>query len=661
MAWYKTGRVTVTNGSTAVTATGAKFASNVRVGDGFRAPDGRWYEVVNIASETTLGIYPAYIGITEAESPNWMTAPIQGYNKETADRLRAITDSIRDFTAEIEAAREAADRSKASADEAKISEDNAKISETNAKTSETNSKTSETNAKDSENVAVAAKDQAVLSETNAKNSENEAKASELAAKASEIAAGDSETAAKNSEIAAKASEVAAKVSENAAKVSENNAKTSETNAGESASTASTDSQTATAAKDAALLAQTRAEKARDDAIAAAGTVTGNLLDMGSWDASSNVYPTKPAVSAFWKVVGNGSGTDNGVTIEYGIGDTLVWSKPIEEFYKIDNTESVSSVNGHTGVVVLNKADVGLPNVDNTSDVNKPISNAQAAVNALKFDKSDVINNVTTNDAAKALSAAQGKYLYDLLQANNATIVNYTYDIATGGTTVSGADKNGVVLSYVPGTNMIVSLNGLLLWKTDYVALDGTSIRLVKATEAASELSVTVFGAFSVANHYTKAEEDALLQNVAAQAAAQLSTLDNAAYKRSNAVGTVSQSAGVPTGAIIESGSNSAGQYTKWADGTYHCTRTETLVQSMQSAIGALYWKGTSDNPQLGLPSGNFTRIDSCNASCGGEYPTITACVTPAGPGNFGIWRQYSPVSLPIATYTVKYEIWGRWF
>ena len=44
---------------------------------------------------------------------------------------------------------------------------------------------------------------------------------------------------------------------------------------------------------------------------------------------------------------------------------------------------VASVAGKTGVVALVKADVGLPNVDNTSDANKPISAAtQAALNAL---------------------------------------------------------------------------------------------------------------------------------------------------------------------------------------------------------------------------------------------------------------------------------------
>ena len=44
--------------------------------------------------------------------------------------------------------------------------------------------------------------------------------------------------------------------------------------------------------------------------------------------------------------------------------------------------SVISVNGQAGVVVLGKADVGLANVDNTSDANKPVSTAQlTALNA----------------------------------------------------------------------------------------------------------------------------------------------------------------------------------------------------------------------------------------------------------------------------------------
>ena len=48
----------------------------------------------------------------------------------------------------------------------------------------------------------------------------------------------------------------------------------------------------------------------------------------------------------------------------------------------DGGGAVDSVNGKTGVVVLDKTDIGLGNVDNTSDVNKPVSTAtQNALNA----------------------------------------------------------------------------------------------------------------------------------------------------------------------------------------------------------------------------------------------------------------------------------------
>ncbi len=39
------------------------------------------------------------------------------------------------------------------------------------------------------------------------------------------------------------------------------------------------------------------------------------------------------------------------------------------------------------------------------------------------------------------------------------------------------------------------------------------------------------------------------------------------YNQNNILGTVSQSGGVPTGAIIERGSNANGEYVKFADGT----------------------------------------------------------------------------------------------
>lgn len=49
--------------------------------------------------------------------------------------------------------------------------------------------------------------------------------------------------------------------------------------------------------------------------------------------------------------------------------------------KLNAVAPVTSVNGQTDVVTLTKGDVALGNVDNTSDINKPISSAtQAALN-----------------------------------------------------------------------------------------------------------------------------------------------------------------------------------------------------------------------------------------------------------------------------------------
>lgn len=68
--------------------------------------------------------------------------------------------------------------------------------------------------------------------------------------------------------------------------------------------------------------------------------------------------------------------------------------------KLDGIETgaqantVDSVNGYTGVVVLVKADVGLENVDNTSDADKPVSTAQQT--ALDGKKDDFTENTAFN-------------------------------------------------------------------------------------------------------------------------------------------------------------------------------------------------------------------------------------------------------------------------
>lgn len=92
MPWYKSGTVSVALNSNAVIGTGAAFIANSRVGDAFRGPDGGWYEVTNIASDTALSISPNYQGATNAAG-TYALAPMQGYVKESADTLRALVNT----------------------------------------------------------------------------------------------------------------------------------------------------------------------------------------------------------------------------------------------------------------------------------------------------------------------------------------------------------------------------------------------------------------------------------------------------------------------------------------------------------------------------------------------------------------------------------------
>lgn len=66
-----------------------------------------------------------------------------------------------------------------------------------------------------------------------------------------------------------------------------------------------------------------------------------------------------------------------------------WHKDKLEALSDESSAGVTAVNGRAGDVVLTQSDVGLDNVDNTSDVNKPISAAAAAALASKATPSDI--------------------------------------------------------------------------------------------------------------------------------------------------------------------------------------------------------------------------------------------------------------------------------
>lgn len=113
--------------------------------------------------------------------------------------------------------------------------------------------------------------------------------------------------------------------------------------------------------------------------------------------------------------------------------------------------AVDSVAGKTGVVILNKNDVGLNQVDNTSDVNKPISTAtQTALNTkidtttnqtiagVKTFSSTVVGNISGNaDTATKLQTARTINGVAFDGSANITVSDSTAVKLTGNETIDG--------------------------------------------------------------------------------------------------------------------------------------------------------------------------------------------------------------------------------
>ena len=113
--------------------------------------------------------------------------------------------------------------------------------------------------------------------------------------------------------------------------------------------------------------------------------------------------------------------------------------------------AVDSVNGQTGVVVLDKSNIGLSNVDNTSDADKPISDAtQTALDDLQQEipnPNNLVNQFTTNT-----QGVSGRFtVQEPLDTNtsDAASVGYVLDKLGGGGSIT---EDGTNLKYGTGSD-----------------------------------------------------------------------------------------------------------------------------------------------------------------------------------------------------------------
>jgi hypothetical protein len=99
--------------------------------------------------------------------------------------------------------------------------------------------------------------------------------------------------------------------------------------------------------------------------------------IGTWSAATNTPTLSNGTGDTgdtYRVTASGTVNLGSGSIEFTTGDYIIMNQA-GVWEKSDGTDSVSSVAGKTGTVTLAKADVGLSDVNNTSDLAKPVSTA----------------------------------------------------------------------------------------------------------------------------------------------------------------------------------------------------------------------------------------------------------------------------------------------
>jgi hypothetical protein len=196
-------------------------------------------------------------------------------------------------------------------------------------------------------------------------------------------------------------------------------------------------------------------------------VLGAVKYQGTWNASTNTPTLTSSVGSqgHYYVVNVAGSTDlNGIT-DWKIGDWAIYNGSIWE--KIDNTDAVTSVNGYTGTVVLNSADVGAVPTTRTITAGTGLTGG----GDLSADRTLSIDNTAVTSGSYGSASAVGTFTVNaqgqLTAASNTTIA-ITNTQVSGLGTMSTQNANSVAITGG-------SINGTTIGATTPSTVTGTTV------------------------------------------------------------------------------------------------------------------------------------------------------------------------------------------
>jgi hypothetical protein len=165
----------------------------------------------------------------------------------------------------------------------------------------------------------------------------------------------------------------------------------------------------------------------------------NTLTLTKADGTTDTVDLAPYLDEDARAISSGTIDGSGI-VTFTRDDATTFTLDLSSL--LDNTNLVTSVAGKTGVVTLVKGDVGLGNVDNTSDANKPVSTAgQTALN-LKYDASNpagYTSNAAANNATITLTAGNGLSGGGTFTTDQSGVGEITFTVGVDDSTTELAD------------------------------------------------------------------------------------------------------------------------------------------------------------------------------------------------------------------------------
>ena len=321
-------------------------------------------------------------------------------------------------------------------------------------------------------------------------------------------------------ILAQTAAAGAATSEANALASKNSAQASATSASASASTATTQASAASAsaasaassassASSSATTATTKASEAGSSASAAASSAAAALTSQNAAAGSASSASTSATNAGNSATSASTSATNaaNSATSASTSASTAT-TKASEASTSAANAATSASSASTSATSASASATAAANSYDAFDD---RYLGAKASDPTLDNDGNTLLTGALYwNTSTNKMRVFSGTSWGDVGSSISGTRFEYKYIATAGQTTFSGPDVASVTLAYDVGF-INVCYNGVKLDRTDYTATNGTSVILNTGATLNAEITIEAFGAFTLANTYTKAETDGLVQ------------------------------------------------------------------------------------------------------------------------------------------------------